>query len=174
MEYRKLSEEELSGKIMTKEIQTLFGNSIKTYVRGGPSMLGDEYTLYDEYEMYESRYTLDYDTEEYSRGSMYTYRAKIPRVGLVITSRCNGYGSGRSMSYFVTKVIKKKGRIMEFECLPIYWYTPEFCYFNLKTKAIFVQSGNKNGYWKPKGSKLPLTSAVDFGVIDLPNNGFDK
>ena len=172
--YRRLSDEELVGKIMTKEIDYYTGPRVKTYVRGGPSMLGDEYFISDVYEMCESNYTLEYGTGEYARGKMYTYEVKIPRVGLVVTERCNGYGSGRSLSFFVSKVIVKKGRVWEFEAYPIYWFDAEKCYFDTKRKSVFVQSGAKSGQWKPKGDRLPLTSSIDFGRIDLPNNGFDK
>lgn len=174
MEYRRLSDEELVGKIMAKEINYHLGPSTLTYVRGGPSMLGDEYAIYDNYEMYEAKYTLEYETGEYARGKMYTYEVQIPKVGLVVTDRCNGHGSGTSESLFVSKVISKKGRVWEFEAHPIYWFDNEKCYFNVKKKSIYVQSGSKCGDWKLKGTKISLTSYIVFGHIELPNNGFDK
>lgn len=172
--YRKLLPEELVGKIMTKNINYLTGSFVKTYIKCREGMISNEYTISEDYEMYEADYTLDFETTEYSRGKLYEYPVKLPKAGLCITKKCNGYGSGHSMSYFITKVISRKGRIMEFECSPIYWYTPEKCYFNKKINAKFVQSGSKNGEWKPKGSTLPLISMVIFGMIGLPDNGFDK
>lgn len=173
MEYRRLSDKELAGKIMTKT-DALFGPSVRTYVCGGPSTLGDEYNISSNYDMRESKYTLEYDTGEYARGKMYTYEVDIPRVGLVVTERCNGYGSGTSLSLFISKVIVKRGRVWEFEAHPIYWFDAERCYFDIKSRRVYVQSGSKSGDWKPKGSSIPLTSYITFGCIDLPNKGFDK
>lgn len=172
--YRKLSEEELSGKILTKTVNYLTGPGTKTYIKCQEGMISNEYIIDPSHDMREASYTLDFEKAEYSRGSMYNYSVDLPKVGLIVTSKCNGYGSGHSMSYFIYKVISKKKRIMEFECCPIYWYTPEKCYFNALRRATFVQSGSKNGDWKPKGATLPLTSYVVFGHIALPDNGFDK
>ena len=125
------------------------------------------------------QYKTEYDEAEYSHCKIYKYTTEIQYKGLVVTIACNGFGSGTSYSYIVTKIFKnKKGEIKKAEVAPIYEFNTEtkmVKYLNSKYKTKVVQSGSKEGTWVREGDQSHhMIYFVTWGMIKPHDIGFDK
>lgn len=121
-------------------------------------------------------YHLDYTTSVFQFGNKYEYTADVPTVGLAVTYSCNGYGSGRSQSYIVTKIFRnKKGEVNKFQMNAVISFTPETAIIDPSRSPIVIQSHNRSGTWVFKGDRSHhMIYYLRFGYIAPYDPGFMK
>lgn len=121
-------------------------------------------------------YHLNYTTAVYHFGNKYEYTVDVPTVGLAITRSCNGYGSGHSQSYIVTKIFhNKRGEVNKFKMNRIISFTPETAIIDSDAYLIVTQSHNRSGTWVLKGDKSHhMIYYLRFGYIAPYDPGFMK
>lgn len=155
--------------------ETMFGPHTFKYIKG---LHGAKINVPDNATITEIPYTLEYDTTEYSFGKKYNYPVDLPKIGLIVTQKCNGFGSGSCMPHIVRSVKhNKKGEITQFQMSPVYDFDEEnkIAYCNTNSNYTIVQSKNKFGTWKQPGDNSNhLTYFISFGYISKPEASFDK
>ena len=157
--------------VQSEECDSLFGRYTRYFImsKNGRSTI----TIEKDGDYKKIPYHLNYENEIKKYGKA-TFEVDIPNEGLAVTKACNGFGSGTSLSFIITKVEKERSKL-KFTGVKVYIIEDDMAWVNMNEDYEFELCRGKSGLWKLCGQEgLPLIYYVRFGHIEEVDIGFDK
>ena len=161
--------------VQSEEINSLFGKYTRYFITKKTGKSSTYTITVPENGDYEKiHFHLQYEKETRNYGKD-IFSVDIPNEGLAITKACNGFGSGTSTSYIVTKVMKKTKKINRCTGVKVYIIDENMAWVNMDESCEFELCKGKSGKWKTSGTHgAPLIYFIHFGNIEEIDMGYDK